>query len=298
MFTDATSPSDGFVRKRDPFASVDPRWVSRLSIGRPSDGLPISEPCRPTLRSPTSTISETLSDATHNDAIFNRAIPIPTGVEFVTNTSHNQLPLIIDESFARRYRMVSGSISEILLTVDGQGAASGPCFSPLLSPHSLFRFAFTQGFPPTPGRLHVLVTLNWRFGDSVTETKASFIHVRAVAFVSKCFCDKPAVCAKVGGAVSGFIAPSNDDPRSSHLVGRDLASAETWRAVAPNTFPPHQWGLNSDLSVGTPLFSVTLFHSFGFSAPKAISGAIYMPPHLPRTHFAHGSPPPVRITPI
>ena len=145
------SCSDGPVRVCGPFAAKNHMGGDRLIISRSAAGTPVSEPFRPNLASFAYSICKALAaspDATH----LLRVSPLPPCMEFFQNTAHKRPQLVSGESYARRFRRVFGVAVEIQLKASGKGTH-------------------------TPGQLTVLTLVPWRFGDSATETKHSYVSV-------------------------------------------------------------------------------------------------------------------------
>lgn len=122
--SNVVSPAEFYVGVRDPFAAVDSRGTNRLSIGRPSSGVPVFEPFRTALFSLSATICKTLAMENFDDSFLGRAIAIPKWMQLTRNTARNQLKLVDGESIALRFRRVFGCVAEIQMSADVQGEAS------------------------------------------------------------------------------------------------------------------------------------------------------------------------------
>ena len=109
----------------------------------------------------------------------------PSGFSFERPEGHDQLQLVLSDSYCRRLARVFGYIAEIKLSPSGAGT-------------------------PTPTQLQVATLLPWRYGSTPAERVDSFIFVRLQAFVSKAaFASAPAALLRVGMPVVGFVEPSS-----------------------------------------------------------------------------------------
>ena len=123
-----------------------------------------------------------------------------------------------------------------------------------------------------------MILVPWRFGLTSHEKSASYIHVRANAFISRAIFRTPVHVLAVGDPVVGYIEPTNGTSGSAQLVRWSPVDLEYWARASPVTFPTY-FELRSD-----SIYPLPQLHGGNFEYLRV--------PHLNVGFFE--SPPPVR----